>query len=357
GTIESTYLDTSTNIVNLAASTALQFNGTTVINASRQLSNIAGVTTDLIPTAANTYSLGTGTGNQYANIYGQAIYQDGNQVCDSSGNCAGGAGGSKWQLNSGVLAPLTASNQVVLGGNTATDFQLEVNGAQAGKALVSFNETGDQDILTASASGTTRLRLTNSGNLDIIGGSYQIGGSSVLNSTTLGTSVVNSSLQTLGTINTGVWNGTTIGTGYGGTGVTGTPTNGQLLIGNGSGYTLAGLTAGTGISVSNGSGSITLNNTGVTSLAGTSNQVNVSAGTGAVTLSLPQNIHSGATPSFAALNLTNNTNQLILGTSNTGTFTLASLTGSHTYTLPDATGDVCLTSGNCAGVGGNGDIT
>lgn len=44
----------------------------------------------------------------------------------------------------------------------------------------------------------------------------------------------------------------------GGTGVTSTPSNGQLLIGNGSGYTLAGLTPGTGISITSGSGSITV---------------------------------------------------------------------------------------------------
>jgi hypothetical protein len=44
----------------------------------------------------------------------------------------------------------------------------------------------------------------------------------------------------------------------GGTGLTATPTNGQLPIGNGTGYTLAALTAGTGIAVTNGAGSITV---------------------------------------------------------------------------------------------------
>ena len=47
----------------------------------------------------------------------------------------------------------------------------------------------------------------------------------------------------------------------GGTGLSSTPTNGQLLIGNGSGYTLATLTAGTGISITNGVGSIQIDNT------------------------------------------------------------------------------------------------
>jgi hypothetical protein len=44
----------------------------------------------------------------------------------------------------------------------------------------------------------------------------------------------------------------------GGTNTAGVPTNGQLLIGNGTGYTLATLTAGSGITVTDGSGSITI---------------------------------------------------------------------------------------------------
>jgi hypothetical protein len=49
-----------------------------------------------------------------------------------------------------------------------------------------------------------------------------------------------------------------LGRAQGGTGVSTAPTNGQLLIGNGSGYTLSTLTAGTGISVTNNAGSITI---------------------------------------------------------------------------------------------------
>lgn len=62
------------------------------------------------------------------------------------------------------------------------------------------------------------------------------------------------------------------------------------------------LTAGTAISVSNGdgvAGNPTITNTGVTSATGTANQVIVSGATGAVTFSLPQDINTGATPTFA----------------------------------------------------------
>ena len=52
---------------------------------------------------------------------------------------------------------------------------------------------------------------------------------------------------------------------YGGTGLSTIPTNGQLLIGNGTDYTLSTLTAGTGLTITNAAGSITprITNTGV----------------------------------------------------------------------------------------------
>jgi hypothetical protein len=49
----------------------------------------------------------------------------------------------------------------------------------------------------------------------------------------------------------------------GGTGVDSTPTNGQLLIGNGSGFALSTLTAGTGMTITNNAGSITLASAGL----------------------------------------------------------------------------------------------
>ena len=60
---------------------------------------------------------------------------------------------------------------------------------------------------------------------------------------------------------TSTWSGTPIAVSYGGTGVTATPAYGQLLIGNGTGYTLATLTAGTNISVTNTSGAIRIDAT------------------------------------------------------------------------------------------------
>ena len=75
-----------------------------------------------------------------------------------------------------------------------------------------------------------------------------------------------------------------LGVTSGGTGLSAVPTNGQLLIGNGTGYALNTLGYGAGISVTNGSGTITVANTGVLSnIAGTG--ISVSSATGNVTVS------------------------------------------------------------------------
>lgn len=89
----------------------------------------------------------------------------------------------------------------------------------------------------------------------------------------------------------------------GGTGQTSAPTNGQLLIGNGSSFVLSTLTAGTGISVTNSSGSITIASTGgglpainvtsstaITAVAG--NHYVLTAGS-AATVTLPSSPSSG----------------------------------------------------------------
>ena len=105
----------------------------------------------------------------------------------------------------------------------------------------------------------------------------------------------------------------------GGTALASTPTNGQLLIGNGTGYSLGTLTASTGVSVTNGAGSITIANTGVTSLTAGTN-ISVSASTGGVTIS------TTTTPTW-----TSETVPLISGgTTASSTLTLQSTSGAGT---------------------------
>ena len=69
----------------------------------------------------------------------------------------------------------------------------------------------------------------------------------------------------------------------------------------GAGLTKTGNTlnigAGTGITVN----ADTIENSGVLSITGTANQITASASTGAITLSGPQDLHSGATPAFSGV--------------------------------------------------------
>lgn len=106
------------------------------------------------------------------------------------------------------------------------------------------------------------------------GKEIRIGGTKVLDATSLGSGVVSSSLTSVGTIGTGVWQGTAVGTGYGGTGQT-SYTNGELLIGKTDGtLAKATITQGSGVTITNGDGAITISATGsggtVTAVTGTS---------------------------------------------------------------------------------------
>ena len=101
----------------------------------------------------------------------------------------------------------------------------------------------------------------------------------------------------------------------GGTGLSTIPTNGQLLIGNGTGYTLNTLGTGAGITVTNATGTITVANSGVLSnLAGTG--ISVSGATGNVTVS-----------NTGVLSFSSGTTGLTPATATTGAVTLAGTLG------------------------------
>lgn len=119
----------------------------------------------------------------------------------------------------------------------ATQQRWENNTLTAGSNVTITNADGAITIAAASSGGTVT-------SVDASGGTTGL--------TFTGGPITGSGTLTLGG---------TLGVANGGTGLTATPTNGQLAIGNGTGYTLAALTAGTGVSVTNGAGSITIDNT------------------------------------------------------------------------------------------------
>lgn len=102
----------------------------------------------------------------------------------------------------------------------------------------------------------------------------------------------------------------------------GAATDGQLLIGGtGSAPALAAITQ-------------------------TANQVLVTNGTNSITLSTPQDIHSGASPTFSTLNLSASSNQLVLQSAGvTGTISWTPASSGKTITLPNLTGTAMLIDG------------
>ena len=120
-------------------------------------------------------------------------------------------------------------------------------------------------------------------------------------------------------ISNAVWDGSTISVTKGGTGITTTPTNGQIPIGNGTTYTAAAITAGSGISVTNGSGSITIAATN----AGTVTSV---------TASSPLASSGGATPDISLTGI------VPIANGGTGTST-GNITGTGALTFTAAAGN------------------
>ena len=180
------------------------------------------------------------------------------------------------------LSGATLSGNTTFSNNLVVSGDLTVNGTTttvnsttvdvADKNITLGNVTTPTDV-TANSGGITLKGATDhtilwtnstdswdfSEHVNLASGKeFKINGTSVLSGSTLGSGVTSSSLTSVGTIASGTWNGTTIGRAYGGTGLTAAPSNGQLLIGNGTGYTLATLTAGSNITVTEGSGSITI---------------------------------------------------------------------------------------------------
>lgn len=157
--------------------------------------------------------------------------------------------------------------------------------ANGGTALSATPTNGQ--LLIGNGTNYTLATLTQGSGAIITNGvgtiTIAVDSSALVTSFSAGTTGFTPSVATSGAITLAG----TLAVANGGTGVTTTPTNGQLLIGNGTNYTVATLASGTGISTTTGSGTLQINNTGVTSITGTANQVSTSGSTGAVTLSTP----------------------------------------------------------------------
>ena len=116
-----------------------------------------------------------------------------------------------------------------------------------------------------------------------------------------------------GSITSATWNASVIGVTYGGTGLTSTPTNGQIDIGNGTNFTRTTLTQGTGVTITNGAGSI--------SVALTAPVTVQNGGTGVVTVPSNGQIPVGNGTNYVAATITQGTGITI--TNGAGSITAA----------------------------------
>jgi len=241
--------------------------------------------------------IGNGTGYSVANITGTA-----NQVVVTNG--AGsitlslpqsiGTGSSPTFAGLTVDAlsgPVRASSGVLSAGaiNAATELTGTVPIAHGGTGVTTTPSSGQIPIgngsgyTVAGITGTTnQVVVTNGAGSITLSLPQSIATSSAPTFSGLTVSGLSGPVKaTAGALSSGAINLTSEVTGTlpissGGTGSAATPSNGQVLIGNGSTYTLAGLT-------------------------GTANQVVVTAGSGSITLSLPQSIGTGSSPTFSGL--------------------------------------------------------
>lgn len=200
---------------------------------------------------------------------------------------------------------------LVFGGSPSGTNTVTISPNDAQHVYIVRNTTAQSVVLTQGSGGNVTVA---SGDTKVVYSSGAGAGAAVVDITA---DFAMSSVKITGGSITGI---TDLAPADGGTGISTVPSNGQLLIGNGTNYTAATLTAGTGISVTNGSGSVTVNATNngtVTSVGGTGN-VNGITLTGTVTSS----------------------GSLTLG----GTLSGVNLTSQVTGTLPVANGGTGITS-------------
>lgn len=248
------------------------------------------------------YSDGTNIGPGITSVPLAAAGNSGEVQFNSSGSLAGSSnltydGSGNLVLGGVTPGRLDVRNAFRIYGSTSGYFGLTVPAAAGSTTYTLPNADGTSgQALTTNGSGTLSWTTVSGG---VAGVTSFSAGTTGLTPAGASTGAVVLS-GTLATANGGTGSSSstycsltsnvtgTLPIANGGTGLTATPTNGQLDIGNGTGFTRSALTAGSGVSITNGAGSITISATGsggtVTSVSGTGT-VNGITLTGTVTSS------------------------------------------------------------------------
>jgi len=208
--------------------------------------------------------IGNGTNSNTRLAIGTNGYVLTSNGTTASWQAGGGGGGGVTSFDGGFtgLTPATATTGAVSLGGT-----LSVSNGGTGLSTTSYG-----DLLYGNASATTynTLSIGSFGQVLVSNGSNPYW-------TALSASDIN--------------NGT-LGVNYGGTGTSSSPSNGQLLIGNGSGYSVANLTAGANVTITNSSGGITIAASGGGGGGSTISQMNISTTSGSFSNNVPSSTYS-----------------------------------------------------------------
>jgi len=267
--------DSNVQFGTLATNDLIQYNGTYWTNVTPSsvaigtATNLAGGAAGSVPyqSAANTTTfLGIGTAGQFLKVNSGATAPQWaspaalTKTDDTNVTLTLGGSASTALLNAASLTlGWTGQLGLTRGGTNASLTASAGSVVYSTASALAVNTAGSSgDWLKSGGTGapvwTSPAALTKTDDTNV---TLTLGGSA-------STALLNAASLTLG------WTGQ-LAVSRGGTGVNTTPANGQLLIGNGTGYTVANLTAGSGVSITNSAGGISISATGtggtVTSLS------------------------------------------------------------------------------------------